>query len=154
NPNWIECLQNLAVALGRNGRTEEAIKYFERARDLDPSSAGIRLGLGTAYLETQKYADARREFEEALKRDNTPSAHLGLAIAWAANDNPDYAQRHLAVAVEKDPDVAFRAGRSPLLKRYADRPGFRSLISVDPKANNGKGPVTDAPTSFESGGAS
>ncbi|HPF39000.1 MAG TPA: tetratricopeptide repeat protein [Phycisphaerae bacterium] len=154
NPNWIECLQNLGVALGRNGRTEEAIRYLERARDLDPSSAGIRLGLGTAYLETQKYADARREFEEAVKRDNTPSAHLGLAIAWAANDNPDYAQRHLAVAVEKDPGVAFRAGRSPLLRRYADRPGFQSLISVDPKANQGKGPVTDAPTSFESGGAS
>lgn len=154
NPSWIECLQNLGVALGRNGRTEEAIQYLERARDLDPASAGIRMGLGTAYLEVQKYADARREFEEAVKRNNTPSAHLGLAIAWAANDNPDYAQRHLAVAVEKDPNVAFRAGRSPLLRKYIDRPGFRSLISVDPAANKGEGPVTDSPTSFESGGTS
>ncbi|MCB9853218.1 MAG: tetratricopeptide repeat protein [Phycisphaerales bacterium] len=154
DPNWIECLQNLGVALGRNGRTDEAIPYLERARDLDPASAGIRIGLGTAYLRVEKFADARREFEEALKRNNSPSAHLGLAIAWAANDNPDYAQRHLAVAVEKDPNVAFRAGRSPWLRRYIDRPGFRSLISVDPAANKSDGPITDSPTSFESGGSS
>ncbi len=154
NPNWIECLQNLGVALGRNGRTEEAIQRLERARDLNPASAGIRMGLGTAYLQVNKYSDARREFEEALRRNNTPSAHLGLAIAWAANDMPDYAQRHLEAAVNKDPNVAFRAGRSPLLRKYRDRPGFRSLISVDPESNAGEGPVTDSPTSFESGGAS
>lgn len=156
NPNWIECLQNLGVALGRNGQTDEAIKYLERARDLNPASAGIRLGLGTAYLEVKKYADARREFEEAVKRQNSPSAHLGLAIAWAANDMPDYARRHLAVAVEKDPSVAFRAGRSPLLRKYRDQPGFQSLISIDPNANAqaGDGPVTDSPTSLDPGGAS
>lgn len=154
NPNWIECLQNLGVALARNGRTEEAIQYLEKARDLDPASAGIRMGLGTAYLEVEKYADARREFEEALKRQNSPSAHLGLAIAWAANDEPDYAQRHLAAAVEKDPNVAFRAGRSPLLRRYSERPGFRSLISIDPNANKSDSPILQSPTSLDSGGAS
>lgn len=154
NPNWIECLQNLGVALGRNGQTKDAIKYLERARDLDPSSPGIRLGLGTAYLDVQEYADARREFEEALKRRNSSSAHLGLAIAWAANDMPDYARRHLAAAVEKDPDVAFRAGRSPVLRKYMNQPGFKALIAVDPNAKASDGPVTDSPTSLETGGAS
>lgn len=128
NPDWIECLQNLGVAMARSGQNEEAIKYLERARDLQPASSGIRLGLGHAYLKVQRFASARAEFQEALRRRNDPMAHLGLAIAWAANDELEFARRHLAAAVAKDPNYARRAGRSPELLRLRDMPGFGNLI--------------------------
>ena len=128
NPNWIECLQNLGVALGKSGRTDEAIEYFEKARDLDPHSAGVRIGLGNAYLKVNRYASARGEFQEALKHRNDSSAHLGLAIAWAANNTPEYARRHLAAAVAKDPKAAMRAGHSLHLRRFLHLPEFDALI--------------------------
>lgn len=139
NPNWIECLQNIGVALARSGRSDEAIAYLERARDLQPRSSGIRLGLGNAYLKIQRFASARREFQEALRHNNDPMAHLGLAIAWAANDEPRFALRHLEAAIAKDPRFAERAGRSPELRKLIEYPGFESLIRIplDPVLSDG-----------------
>lgn len=130
NPDWIECLQNLGVALARNGRSAEAIKYFERARDLEPNSTGIRIGLGNAYLKVHRFASARGEFQEALRQRNDSAANLGLAIAWAGNGVPDYARRHLATAVAKDPSAAARAARSKELRRLHDLPGFDTLLDL------------------------
>lgn len=132
---WIECLQNLGVALARSGQTEEAIGYLERARDLAPDSANIRLGLGNAYLKVERFASARGEFQEALKQRNDPMVHLGLAIAWAANDVPEHARRHLAAAVKLDPEYALRAGRSPELRKLRLTPGFEDLIVIPGEAD-------------------
>ncbi|MBK8268487.1 MAG: tetratricopeptide repeat protein [Planctomycetes bacterium] len=125
--------------LARSGRSDEAIAYLERARDLQPRSSGIRLGLGNAYLKIQRFASARREFQEALRHHNDPMAHLGLAIAWAANDEPRFALRHLEAAVAKDPRFAERAGRSPELRKLIEYPGFQSLIHIplDPVLSDG-----------------
>ncbi|MCG8406373.1 MAG: tetratricopeptide repeat protein [Phycisphaerales bacterium] len=128
NPNWIECLQNLGVALARSARTEEAIDYFEKARDLKPRAAGVRIGLGNAYLKVNRFASARAEFQEALKHRNDSSAHFGLAIAWAANNVPEHARRHLTAAIAKDPKMATKAGRSQHLRRLQHLPGFEALI--------------------------
>ncbi len=129
-PGWIDCLRNLGMALGKSGRHEEAIEYLQAARDLEPRSAGIRVGLGYAYLKVERFASARGEFAEALRHQNTASVHLGLAIAWAGNEMPDRARRHLAAAVAKDPGFAERAGRSPELLRYRDHPGFEELLET------------------------
>lgn len=152
NPDWIECLQNIGVALARSGRNDEAIQYLERARDLQPRSAGIRLGLGHAYLKVQRFASARREFQEALRHRNDPMAHLGLAIAWAANDEPHFALRHLEAAVAKDPKYAERAGRSPELRKLRDVPGFSELIRVPREGAGPAGSATESPAATRAHG--
>lgn len=152
DPNWITCLQNLGVAMVRAGHDEEAIVHLEKARDLQPGSAGIRLGLGNAYLKVQRFASARREFQEALKRRNDPMAHLGLAIAWAANDELDYARRHLEAAVAKDPHYAVRAGRSPELRRLLDVPGFDGLIEISDDQGAASNSATESPTARRANG--
>lgn len=116
NPNWIACLQNLGIALARSGQTDRAISYLEKARDLEPESASIRIGLGHAYLRVERPASARRELQEALRYQNNPMIHLGLAMAWAANDAPDQARRHLAAALAKDPGLAGRIAAMPELR--------------------------------------
>lgn len=143
NPNWIDCLHYLGVALASNEQFEEAVPYLERARDLKPNDPLIRQSLGTAYLEIGKFTDARRELSEALRRRNNSAVHLGLAVAWAANDMPDLAQRHLAAAIAKDPASSLRAARWPQLQKYRDLPGFESLNTSD-KALRGQSP-TDPP---------
>lgn len=120
NPNWIACLQNLGVALARAGQYDRAIACLEKARDLEPNSAEIRTGLGHAYLKVHRPASARRELQEALKRANDPIIHLGLAMAWAANDAVVPARRHLKAALAKDPRMAARAASSPELRRLHD----------------------------------
>ncbi len=151
NPDWIPCLQNLGVALAYSGRIDEAIRHLERARDLQPRAPGVRVGLGNAYLKVNRFAAARKEFQEALKRRNDSNAHLGLAIAWAANDVPEYARRHLAAAVAKDPLVAERASRSPHLQRLRAEPGFEGLLqSADDGAG---GPVTESPPALRAHGS-
>jgi protein O-mannosyl-transferase len=135
NPQWIECLQNLGVALARCGHYDRAVEYLERARDAQPNSAGIRLGLGNAYLKLRRPSSARRELQEALRLKNDSVTHLSLAMAWAVNDEPERARRHLEAAIAKDPGIAARAAASEELQRFRDRPGFEDLFdsSADPK---------------------
>jgi tetratricopeptide (TPR) repeat protein len=132
DPDWIDCLANLGIALTDTGQLDEAIRYLERARDLRPRSPGIRIALGKAYLEADRPASARGEFQLALKERNHPSAHLGLAQAWAANEMPELARRHLAAAVAQDPRYAALAARNPDLRRLRHEPGFESLIDTSP----------------------
>ncbi|MEK6644838.1 MAG: tetratricopeptide repeat protein [Planctomycetota bacterium] len=130
NTSWIACLQNLGVALARSGSLNEALVNLERARDLSPNSVGIRIALGNAYLQAHRPSSARSEFQEALRLRTDPDIHLGLAVAWAANDMPDMARRHLAAAVKEDARIAVRAARYPELLRLRETPGFADLIDV------------------------
>lgn len=130
NRDWIACLQNLGVALARTGQTEDAIRFLERARDLDPNSAAIHVGLGHAYLRVARAASARREFQEALRVRSDWVVNLGLAAAWAMNDNIELARRHLAMAVAQEPSASARAATFDALRRLHDHPGFEELIDL------------------------
>jgi tetratricopeptide (TPR) repeat protein len=136
-PDWVECLQNLGVAFAISGRAEEALPHLERARDLAPRSANVRLGLGHLYLSLNRPAEARGVLQEALRLQNEPGVHVALARAWAEIDEPDFVRRHLEAAVARDPRWAARAARYPALRRLADRPGFEMLIdknNIDERA--------------------
>jgi tetratricopeptide (TPR) repeat protein len=53
---------------------EEAIKYYSKAAELDPTSVNALRGLGVCYFEVGKYAEAASAFEEAVK--NTRNSAL------------------------------------------------------------------------------
>lgn len=128
DPDWIDCLYHLGLALVDTGQIAEAIERLERARDLQPREPRVRIALGSAYLLMDRPASARGEFQLALKEQNDPTAHWGLAKAWAAIDQRDYARRHLAAAVAQDSRYAYLAARSPALRRFRNEPGFELLI--------------------------
>jgi tetratricopeptide (TPR) repeat protein len=128
-PDWPECLQNLGVALARGGKFDQAAGYLEKARDLSPRVSGSRVALGNVYLQLSRFSSARAEFQEALKYRQDWIVHLGLAKAWAGLEMPELAQRHLAIAVAKEPASAAHAGAFPQLRRYAHLPGFEKLIA-------------------------
>jgi predicted Zn-dependent protease len=128
----------------------EAIEHLQKARDLEPNSVGIRIGLGNAYLQAHRPASARKEFQEALRLRSDPDIHLGLAVAWAANDMPDMARRHLAEAVAGDARMALKAATYPELRRFHEDPSFAPLLDAagvpGGKALSGRPDLETAPS--------
>ena len=58
--------ESLADAYRAQGRTDDAIRAFQRAAQADPKLPGIHLALAQIYLEQRKPEDARREIEREL----------------------------------------------------------------------------------------
>jgi membrane associated rhomboid family serine protease/tetratricopeptide (TPR) repeat protein len=64
-------------------KDDQALERFKRAAELAPHDWRPHEGLGSAYLDLKRGADAESEFNQALKLDpNSPSAQLGLALAY------------------------------------------------------------------------
>ena len=71
---------NLANALKRVGRTDEAADHYRAALALDARNADAHNNLGLILLERKQYADARQHFSRALQIDeNHLRACLNLA---------------------------------------------------------------------------
>ena len=60
SPNQAEAEYNLASALLRKGRTDEAIAHYKKALELRPDNADAHANLGSAFLEKGRVQDAIR----------------------------------------------------------------------------------------------
>ena len=100
-PNDAEVWDGLAAVSRREGKWDDAVANFERARQLDPHNAAVIWNLGETYSSRGRFDDARRTFAEGLSIK--PDAHL-FALAQAAielKQNGD--TRALRAAVRKIP---------------------------------------------------
>jgi TolB-like protein/Flp pilus assembly protein TadD len=100
-PNDAEVWDGLAAVSRREGKWDDAVANFERARQLDPHNAAVIWNLAETYSSRGRFDDARRTFAEGLSIK--PDAHL-FALAQAAielkqNGDP----RALRAAVRKIP---------------------------------------------------
>lgn len=103
--------------LSARHRYEEARAYFKYALDVSPNkSSAVTKAIGAnnekiarerplfALLEKESFAEARKEFEEALKDDEkNPNLLLGLARAYAEVGNYRAAETHFINAIKADP---------------------------------------------------
>lgn len=71
---------NLGSLLREAGKLPEAIAHLEEAVRLAPGQPIGRSNLGSAYLADDRLADARREFEEVLKQQESGAARNGLFV--------------------------------------------------------------------------
>ena len=100
-PNDAEVWDGLAAVSRREGKWDDAVANFERARQLDPHNAAVIWNLGETYSSRGRFDDARRTFAEGLSIK--PDAHL-FALAQAAielKQNGD--TKALRAAVRKIP---------------------------------------------------
>jgi tetratricopeptide (TPR) repeat protein len=100
---------SLGSALFERGYADQSEMFFELARQDDPSSAEPYYGLGSVYLEQQKNARARENFERAAKLPanypgTLPRAWNNLGIVAAREGNTEEAIRDFRRALEIDPD--------------------------------------------------
>lgn len=96
----LESRYNLALILRAEGELERAIEELEAAAAMAPNHQQVNERLGLAYLDANRAEDAYRTFLliRRLYPDNWV-APMGLAVVFAAAENPEEARRNLAEAV-------------------------------------------------------
>jgi tetratricopeptide (TPR) repeat protein len=80
-PNDAEVWDGLAAVDRRQGRWDEALTYFEKARELDPRNSAVLWNLAETYSSHCRFEEAERVFAEGLAIH--PEAHF-FALAQAA----------------------------------------------------------------------
>ena len=79
---------NLGLLAAREGRTGEAIGYFQEALKLSPDHLIALDNLGSAYRQQKRWDDARKTYERALEiSPNDAEANYGLGMVFAQNDD-------------------------------------------------------------------
>jgi tetratricopeptide (TPR) repeat protein len=79
---------NLGLLAAREGRTGEAIGYFQEALKLSPDHLIAFDNLGSAYRQQKSWDDARKTYERALQvSPNDAEANYGLGMVFAQNDD-------------------------------------------------------------------
>jgi tetratricopeptide (TPR) repeat protein len=77
--NWM----GIANVYSRQGRTEEALRALDRAVELDPKRADLRIARARALRATDQQREAKREFQNALDLDPTSAeARGGLHLLY------------------------------------------------------------------------
>jgi len=79
---------NLGLLAAREGRTGEAIGYFQEALKISPDHMIALDNLGSAYRQQKRWDDARKIYERALQANsNDAEANYGLGMVFAQNDD-------------------------------------------------------------------
>lgn len=137
---------SLASTYRDAGRLEDAVSTFQRAAELDPDDAAVRLDLGDILLELRRPSEAVGAYTEALARDpenawaiaSLPYAHWRITRSSAdAERVVELARagnaRARALTPEVSPfDAGFRLPASSLVNSFAyagDKPILRCAVS-------------------------
>jgi tetratricopeptide (TPR) repeat protein len=120
SPVNLEARYNLAMLeMEEGGDLQRAVTLLEEAARLQPNHEQVTVRLGMAYLRAGRAEDSHRSF--LLVRRLYPQnwvAPLGLALVFAANEQPDEAKKHLGEAVRLGGDRARQAASGyPLLEK-------------------------------------
>ncbi len=95
---------NLGLLAAREGRTREAIGYFQEALKLSPDHMIALDNLGSAYRQQKRWDDARKTYERALEvSPNDAEANYGLGMVFAQNDDTARAFDSLQKALKLRP---------------------------------------------------
>jgi tetratricopeptide (TPR) repeat protein len=99
----LDVLTAYGMALAALGRRSDALRAFERARAVDPSSAMVRVNIGTVYLMDDDLDQAGRSFQAALEIDpGVARAHNSLGVIAAREGRTEEAIAHWKRAVALD----------------------------------------------------
>jgi tetratricopeptide (TPR) repeat protein/peroxiredoxin len=95
---------NLGLLAAREGRTDEAIGYFQEALKLSPDHMIALDNLGSAYRQQKHWDDARKTYERALEiNPDDAEANYGLGMVFAQNDDTARASDSLRRALKLRP---------------------------------------------------
>lgn len=106
-PNDAGAHNNLANALGRLGRLDDAVTHYRRALQLSPGFAEAHNNLGHALLDLGQFDDAAASCRRAAElRPGLAEAHDNLGSALLALGRVDEALASHRRALEIEPDFA------------------------------------------------
>lgn len=96
---------NLGEAYLEEGRLDEAVVAFQRARDLEPTAVNVYTNLGDAYQKLGLLEEAEEEFLTALEIDpESAIAHNNLGLTYAKQGRKKEARKAFltALALKED----------------------------------------------------
>ncbi len=107
-------MAELQLGMATNPRDLHLAKVaFEKAAKFDRNYAVAFNNLGVVGYYEKDYMRAVRYYKKALAlKEESASFHANLGVAWFALENLDRAGAELSRALELDPDVLQRLGRS------------------------------------------
>ena len=95
---------NLGLLSAREGRTKEAIGYFQEALKMSPDHLIALDNLGGAFRQQKLWDDARKTYDRALEvSPNDAEANYGLGMVFAQNDDTARAFDSLQKALKLRP---------------------------------------------------
>jgi Flp pilus assembly protein TadD len=101
-------LNDLAAALNRAGRDDEAIRKYEQAAELAPRDAMVYTRLGLVRLDQQKFQEARAAFEKAAQLDpENPDIVFQRGIAYVGLGDFEQARLEVKRALLTKDDPAY-----------------------------------------------
>jgi Tol biopolymer transport system component/DNA-binding winged helix-turn-helix (wHTH) protein/Flp pilus assembly protein TadD len=105
NPGYPDAHQRYGMLLTTQGRFDEAITEFKRARDLDPLSLITKTISGYPFYYSRRFETAEECFREVIAMDaNYSMAHFRLGLTLAQQKKYDEAIAELSKAVELSND--------------------------------------------------
>jgi tetratricopeptide (TPR) repeat protein len=108
---------NHAVASAKEGKYDEAITLFERAREIDPESLMVRRSLGMAFAMKGRMNEAITEWEAALGlAPDDADIHLYLSEAYEKTGQIESAIAHLERFLALAPNHQHAAAASAKLR--------------------------------------
>ncbi|MGE5648519.1 MAG: tetratricopeptide repeat protein [Acidobacteriota bacterium] len=86
---------------------EQIIDAYRRALELDPTSAGAAVNLGTIYYHLHRWEEAKRAYNQALEIDSTYAlAHFNLGNLYDERGDRERAESHYQAALKINPNYA------------------------------------------------
>ncbi|MEE8524721.1 MAG: tetratricopeptide repeat protein, partial [Thermoanaerobaculia bacterium] len=122
DPSEVRWLYYGAIVLEDMG-SEEALAWFESARELAPDYPPVHVRYAQALLDRGRWPEAAQAFRRAIEAaPQTSHAHLGLAQIALAQGDPESSREHLSRALEAAPDHGEAHGLLAEVYRRLERP--------------------------------
>lgn len=95
------------VAADRDGKKEDAIRHYAKALQTSPRFYPAHNNLGSDYLSKSDFPDARKEFEEVIRLNQSDAAgYFNLSNVCMMTGQLADAQRYLEEGMRRQPDSA------------------------------------------------
>ncbi len=119
HPNYADGHATLAFVLSYSGRLEEALQALARARQINPRSTGVYLGIeGRILFLLGRYDEAVAVLEESVERNpGFDRTRMHLAASYARLGRQDDASWAVEEALNINPDITLATERREALYR-------------------------------------
>ena len=127
------------VEAEKQGKTDDAMRHYEKALSYSPDFSPAHNHLGSAYLSRQKFEEAQNEFEAALQTNrNDAQAHFNLANVLLVTHRYDGAGNEIEEGLKRQPNSAFGHFLQGSMYSHTSRPelaekSLRTALQYDPK---------------------
>lgn len=124
----------------QGAQVEEIVHAYQKAAELDPTSAGALVNLGTVYFNGHAYREAEKQYRKALEVDaNYALAHFNLGNLFDERNDRAKALFHYQAALRIHPNYADAHYNIALLYQSTNQPmkavrHWKLYLKLDPNS--------------------